>query len=122
MPELPRISIADYSFDLLEEKIARYPLAQRDQSKLLVYREGQIIHSNFKSLAEFIPENSILFLNNTKVIPARLLFTKETGAVIEIFLLAPVWPSAIVALGLALAVIWACLLGYWVAKIIALAI
>ncbi len=94
------IKIQDFSYDLPDDRIALYPLAERDRSKLLVYRKGEIIHSNFKLLENFLPENSVLFLNNTKVIPARLLFKKETGAVIEIFLLDPVWPSPIVALAM----------------------
>jgi len=96
----PAISIQDFTYHLPEEKIALHPLSDRDQSKLLVYREKKIIHSDFKRLAEFLPANSILFFNNTKVIPARLLFKKETGAVIEIFLLNPVWPSPVVALAM----------------------
>jgi S-adenosylmethionine:tRNA ribosyltransferase-isomerase len=95
-----KILINDYTYSLPEERIALYPLAERDQSKLLVYKDDKILHSQFKSLTDFIPENSILFLNNTKVIPARLLFTKDTGATIEIFLLDPVSPSTIVALAM----------------------
>lgn len=94
------IKISDYTYDLPEDRIALHPLAERDQSKLLVYKEGKITHSNFSKLTDFLPDNSILFFNDTKVIPARLFFKKETGAVIEIFLLHPVWPSPIVALAM----------------------
>jgi S-adenosylmethionine:tRNA ribosyltransferase-isomerase len=94
------LPINDYSYNLPEERIALYPLAERDQSNLLIYRGGEISHSQFKSLPEHLPSDSILFLNNTKVIPARLLFTKDTGAVIELFLLDPVWPSPIVAVAM----------------------
>ncbi len=95
-----KIFIQDYSYKLPEDRIALHPLAERDQSKLLVYQNGDIQHSIFSALTEFIPKNSILFFNNTKVIPARLFFTKETGATIEIFLLHPVWPSPIVSLAM----------------------
>jgi S-adenosylmethionine:tRNA ribosyltransferase-isomerase len=94
------IKITDYTYDLPDDRIALHPLEQRDLSKLLVYKEGNINHSTFDKLAELIPENSILFFNNTKVIPARLFFKKETGAVIETFLLNPIWPSPIVALAM----------------------
>lgn len=94
------ISINDFTYELPEERIALHPLPERDQSKLLVYQKGNIHHSNFSKLSEFLPANSILFFNNTKVIPARLIFKKETGAEIEIFLLDPVWPSPIVALAM----------------------
>jgi len=94
------LNINDYTYNLPEERIALHPLPERDHSKLLVYQMGDIRHSNFSKLAEFLPSNSILFFNNTKVIPARLFFKKETGAEIEIFLLDPVWPSPIVALAM----------------------
>lgn len=94
------IKISDYTYELPEDRIALHPLTERDQSKLLVYREGKITHSIFSNLSEFLPDNSILFFNNTKVIPARLFFKKDTGATIEIFLLNPVLPSSIVALAM----------------------
>src|SRR6478736_9145093 len=94
------IKISDYTYDLPEERIAFHPLQERDQSKLLVYQNGNVQHSNFSKLSEFLPSNSILFYNNTKVIQERLIFKKETGAEIEIFLLDPVWPSPIVALAM----------------------
>jgi S-adenosylmethionine:tRNA ribosyltransferase-isomerase len=89
------IDIEHYTYDLPQERIAQYPLAQRDQSKLLVYDRGEIHHEKFLNLSEYLPGNSSLFFNQTKVIPARLLFQKETGAVIEIFLLSPVTPSSL---------------------------
>lgn len=94
------ILIQDYTYELPEDRIALHPLAERDLSKLLVYKDGKITHSIFSNLANFVPDNSTLFLNNTKVIPARLFFKKETGAVIEIFLLNPVSPSPVVALAM----------------------
>lgn len=87
------IQIKDYTYDLPGEKIALFPLSQRDQSKLLVFRDGNISHRQFYNLSELLPANSLLFLNDTKVIPARLHFTKDTGAQIEIFLLNPHEPG-----------------------------
>lgn len=87
----------DYIYNLPQERIAAYPLGERDTSKLLVYKERKITHSRFLSLAEHLPDNAFLFFNNTKVIPARLHFRKESGALIEIFLLNPLKPSALLA-------------------------
>ncbi len=89
-----RIDIQDYTYDLPAHRIADHPLKERDQSKLLVYKEQEIKHSVFRSLPDYLPKNSILFFNDTKVIPARLFFQKETGAQIELFLLHPIAPSA----------------------------
>ena len=94
------ILIQDYTYDLPEDRIALHPLGGRDQSKLLVYQTGKISHANFSRLSEFLPADSILFFNNTKVIPARLIFKKETGAVIEVFLLSPISPSPNVTLAM----------------------
>lgn len=94
------ININDYTYELPAERIALYPLAERDQSNLLVYKEATIQHARFYQLTDYLPEKSILFFNNTKVIPARLHFAKDTGAIIEIFLLHPVAPSPIVALAM----------------------
>ncbi len=90
------ISIQDYTYVLPDDRIARFPLPQRDQSKLLVYRHGNIVHDQFQNLVTHLPPHSTLFFNNTRVIPARLRFKKDTGATIEIFLLHPVAPSTIV--------------------------
>lgn len=89
------INIQTYSYLLPEESIAKYPLPERDQSKLLIYRDGAIRHDHFKSIVKEIPEGALMVFNNTKVIPARLYFIKDTGAVIELFLLNPVMPSAL---------------------------
>jgi S-adenosylmethionine:tRNA ribosyltransferase-isomerase len=86
---LPDLSLNQFQYDLPDERIARFPLPKRDQSKLLVYKEGQISHSQFFNLPDLLPADSFLVFNNTKVIPARLLFTKSTGATIELFLLNP---------------------------------
>lgn len=83
------LSIKDFTYDLPDESIARYPLAERDQSKLLIYRNGQIAESIYAELAEQLPTNSLLVFNNTKVVEARLLFEKPNGGKIEIFCLEP---------------------------------
>lgn len=83
------IQIERYSYDLPDERIARYPLPERDQSKLLVYREGEMNESIYRNLQDYIPENFLLVCNNTKVVEARLLFYKESGAKIELFCLEP---------------------------------
>lgn len=87
-----QIHIAEYNYSLPDERIARFPLEKRDESKLLLYRDGQISESRFKHLSEFLPEQAMIVFNNTRVIQARLLFHKSTGARIEIFCLEPVSP------------------------------
>ena len=90
MPNNPRnIAISDYDYPLPEEHIAKFPLAERDKSKLLVCRDGNISESQFFHLPELLPEGAMLLFNNTKVIHARLFFRKPTGSVIEIFCLEP---------------------------------
>ena len=86
------IHIANYTYDLPDERIAKYPLAERDSSKLLVYRHGHISHQHFRDLPELLPEGSLMVMNNTRVIQARLHFRKETGALIEVFCLEPSVP------------------------------
>ncbi len=83
------ISIADYTYSLPEEKIAAFPLADRDASKLLVYKDNVIIQDTYQNIAAHLPENTLLIFNDTKVIPARILFQKPTGGIIEIFCLEP---------------------------------
>ena len=87
------LSAQALDYHLPDERIARYPLAQRDQSKLLVWKNGAIADSSFQMLPTFLPEGSLLVFNNTKVIRARLLFQKSTGAHIEIFCLDPSEPA-----------------------------
>src|SRR5688500_2400713 len=89
------LDVNDYTYNLPEERIALYPLPQRDQSKLLVYDQGLVQHENFVNISQFLPQESTLFFNETKVIPARLHFKKASGASIEIFLLHPVKPSVL---------------------------
>jgi S-adenosylmethionine:tRNA ribosyltransferase-isomerase len=96
----PHLSISEYTYSLPEDKIAYHPLAKRDQSKLLYYSHGEIEHRIFKQLPNLLPEGSILFFNDTKVIPARLLLQKETGALIEIFLLNPITPSSLLQIAM----------------------
>lgn len=93
MTDPRHIHISDYNYPLPPERIARYPMAQRDHSKLLVYDRGQISQHIFKDIAEFLPPDSLLVYNNTKVIQARLHFHKTTGALIEIFCLEPHKPN-----------------------------
>lgn len=93
MLSLPDIHITDFDYPLTDEKIAKYPLIQREQSKLLVYKNQSIYESRFYNLPEEIPKESLLIFNNTKVIHARLHFKKVTGAIIEIFCLEPYQPS-----------------------------
>ena len=90
--DIPQIRIADYTYDLPQERIATYPLSERDASNLLVYKDGVIGQKRFYELPELLPECSVMVFNDTKVVPARLLFTKSTGALIEIFCLEPVSP------------------------------
>lgn len=90
---IPDIRIEDYSYELPDERIAKYPLEFRDASKLLIYREGECRQQVFRELPDFLPENAIMVFNDTKVVPARLFFHKETGAVIEIFCLQPEEPA-----------------------------
>jgi S-adenosylmethionine:tRNA ribosyltransferase-isomerase len=94
---MTELNIQDYTYDLPQERIALYPLPERDKAKLLVYKNGPIEHSEFTKLTDFLPENAFLFFNDTRVIPARIHFQKTTGADIEIFLLDPIGPSTIVS-------------------------
>ena len=91
--ETKRIQIKDYNYNLPDERIAKYPLENRDMSKLLVYRQGNITQDKFCNLSTYLPKGALMIFNNTKVIQARMFFRKETGAQIEIFLLEPVLPA-----------------------------
>ncbi len=93
MEETKHIKINDYNYPLPEERIAKFPLPVRDQSKLLVYRKGEISETVFTSLPNYLESDSLMIFNNTKVIQARLHFRKETGALIEIFCLEPIQPN-----------------------------
>lgn len=87
------IHISDYNYLLPDDKIAKFPKEQRDQSKLLVYQSGEIKEDIFYNLPKYLPKNSLMVFNNTKVIQARLHFKKVSGALIEIFLLEPGMPT-----------------------------
>ena len=90
---IPEIRISDYSYDLPEERIAKYPLEERDSSKLLIFDSGSIRERHFRDITEEIPAGALLVRNETKVMPARLHFCRESGAHIEVFCLEPVFPS-----------------------------
>jgi len=107
------ISIQDYTYLLAEEKIAVYPLQERDSSKLLVYKNGKISEDVYRNIDVYLPENSLLIFNDTKVVEARLLFQKPTGGVIEIFCLEPheQYPGITSAMAQQGSVLWKCLVG-----------
>lgn len=91
--ETKHIHIADYNYPLPSERIAKYPLKERDQSKLLLYRQGKVGEDVFANLSAYLPKGSLLVFNNTRVIQARIHFRKETGALIEVFLMEPAQPT-----------------------------
>ena len=94
MKQDPRhIHISEFNYPLPDERIAKFPLSVRDQSKLLVYRHGQVTEDRFTSLPDYLPAGCLMIFNNTKVIQARLHFRKETGALIEVFCLEPIEPN-----------------------------
>jgi len=105
------ISIADYDYPLPDERIAKFPLAERDQSKLLVYRGSEIAESQFFHLPELLPEGAMLLFNNTKVIHARLFFRKPTGSLIEIFCLEPWQQPVATAFEQRTSCTWLCYIG-----------
>ena len=87
------IYIKDFNYPLPEDRIAKFPVKERDHSKLLIYKHGEVSEDVFYNLSKYLPSNSLMIFNNTKVIQARMHFHKETGALIEIFLLEPAEPS-----------------------------
>lgn len=89
----PDIYIKDFSYCLPEDRIAKYPLPERDASKLLIYRDGIAEEKVFRDLPAYLPEDSLMVFNETRVVPARMRFQKATGAHIEIFCLEPVYPA-----------------------------
>lgn len=92
-PMIPEIRIEDYNYPLPDERVAKYPLAQRDSSKLLVYKDGIISEHVFREIPDQLPSDSIMVFNETKVVPARLFFRRQSGAHIEVFCLEPQEPS-----------------------------
>ena len=108
------IRISDFDYDLPSEFIAQKPVFERDASKLLFYKDGEIGHKHFSDIKSVLPDGAKLIFNNTKVIPARLFVTKPTGALIQVFLLNPVSPYANVDQALKAinqAVTWKCMIG-----------
>lgn len=109
---IPEIHIEDYNYPLPDERIAKYPLPQRDASKLLQYKDGVVDEHTFRDLPGLLPSDAIMVFNDTKVVPARMHFVRETGAHIEIFCLKPVDP---VEYNLVFAVtrrcVWRCVIG-----------
>lgn len=106
------IYIADYNYDLPDERIAKYPIPQRDHSKLLVYRDGQVSEDRFFNVADYIAPDSLLIYNNTRVIQARLEFHKPTGARVEVFCLEPLAPHDYqLSLSSTTGCMWKCMVG-----------
>ena len=110
----PEINLPDYHYQLPEDRIAQHPLSKRDASKLLVYCDKVISHKHFRDIGNYLPQDSTLVFNDTRVIPARLHFFKDTGASIEIFLLHPLLPTwdiniAMLAHGSST---WSCMIGH----------
>ncbi|MCD7710910.1 MAG: S-adenosylmethionine:tRNA ribosyltransferase-isomerase [Porphyromonadaceae bacterium] len=106
------IFLSEYDYSLPEERIAKYPLARRDASKLLLFRGGEISSSTFDQLPRFLPDDTLLICNNTRVIQARLHFHKESGAIIEIFCLEPLDPcDYLLSFQTTGCCVWHCLVG-----------
>ncbi|WP_031528214.1 S-adenosylmethionine:tRNA ribosyltransferase-isomerase [Dyadobacter crusticola] len=107
------IRLQDYYYDLPDNRIAHYPLEVRDQSKLLVYKNSTINHHTFSDLPDQLPADTLLVFNDTRVIPARAYFQKETGAVIEILLLHPEAPTRVIndAMLIRNECVWECMIG-----------
>src|SRR6187551_220633 len=109
--EAKKILIRHFDYDLPHQKIAEFPLQERDQSRLLVYKDREIKDEYFLNLNNHLPAQSTLVLNNTRVIEARILFTKNTGAQIEIFCLEPNQQTVEQSLASTEKVLWQCLIG-----------
>ena len=92
LTSVKQINIDEYDYPLQDKQIAKFPMEERDKSKLLLYKNGEVSESIFNNLPDYLPEKSLIVFNNTRVIRARLLFTKDTGAQIEIFCLEPEEP------------------------------
>ena len=106
------ILINDFNYPLPDERIAKYPLPQRDRSKLLVYRDGKVSEDVFFHIGDYIPDRSLLVYNNTRVIQARLVFHKPQGARIEVFCLEPLRPhDYTLSLGSTEGCVWKCMIG-----------
>jgi S-adenosylmethionine:tRNA ribosyltransferase-isomerase len=108
---MPALELDEFKYDLPESRIAKFPLDKRDESKLLHYNKGELSHYQFRDINRLLPGKSLLVFNETKVIPARLSFFKETGAVIEVMLLNPLKPSRDVNISMSSneSVTWQCM-------------
>lgn len=93
MTDTKHIHISDFNYELSDERIAKFPLQQRDHSKLLIYQHGEVSDDVFLNLPNHLPQGALMVFNNTRVIQARLHFRKETGALIEVFLMEPALPA-----------------------------
>lgn len=106
------INIDDYDYDLPEERIAQYPVRKRENSKLLLYNKGIISQDIFSNIPEYLPDDALMVFNNTRVIRARILFRKESGAIIEVFCLEPQAPAEYeLSFGSKKPVVWKCITG-----------
>lgn len=105
--------IKDFFYELPEERIAKFPLTQRDESKLLIYKDGKMTEDIYYRLDKYIPAESLMVFNNTKVVQARLLFQKSTGSVVELFCLGPgdIYADITTAMTQKGKVVWKCLAG-----------
>lgn len=107
------IRLEEYEYDLPDERIARYPLDPRDSSQLLVYKQGELTHDRFSSIPGYLPAETLLVYNDTRVIPARVYFQKVTGAIIELLLLHPELPTRVIndAMLVRHSCVWECMIG-----------
>ena len=109
---IPEIHIEEYNYQLPDDRIAKYPLSQRDASKLLCYRDSKITENRFADISEILPSDHLMVFNDTKVVPARLHFQRPTGAHIEIFCLEPVHPEEYVSMfAVTYTCRWKCIVG-----------
>ena len=109
---IPEIHIEDYNYPLPDERIAKYPLPERDASKLLHYSNGVVEDCRFRDLPSLLPSGALMVFNDTKVVPARLHFQRESGAHIEVFVLEPLQPAEYVSAFAATdSCVWKCVIG-----------
>lgn len=113
MTDPKTISIADFDYPLPESRIAAFPSEKRDDAKLLIWKNGSISNDTFRNISHFLPPNALLVLNNTRVVEARIIFQKPTGAKIEVFCLEPgdQYPDISTALAQEKTVVWKCMVG-----------
>src|SRR5688572_20671178 len=107
------LAIQDFQYELPDERIAKFPLPQRDHSKLLYFDNGKIADHQFSEITGLLPDSSLLVFNDTKVVQARLFFTRSTGSIIEIFCLEPLAPTSEIqqAMQQTGSSVWRCLVG-----------